>query len=123
VDRSGSTDVSPRPAPVSSGPGLVPVTEVLEQLLSVARRAGAEVTIDVRQGLAIRGELRRDDEQLLLQLAVRTVREIGGRRRRTTPTLDVRLGHRALEVAAVDRAAVPDLVRVAVEDPAIDLVG
>jgi hypothetical protein len=121
--RPWTTAPAPPPAPLPPPTGHTSVTEVLEQLLLVGRRAGAEVTIDVRQGAAIRGELRRQDEQVLLQLASRAVRDLGGRRRRATPTIEVRLGHRTLELATVDRAAIADVLRVPVQDPAIGLAG
>jgi hypothetical protein len=121
--RPRTTTPAPPPAPLPPPTGHTSVTEVLEQLLLVGRRAGAEVTIDVRQGVAIRGELRRQDEQVLLQLAARAVRDLGGRRRRTTPTIEVRLGHGTFELATVDRAAVPDVLRVPVQDPVIGLAG
>jgi hypothetical protein len=92
----------------------VPVTEVLEQLLLTASRGGADATIDVRGGPAIRGGLALEHERELNRLAARTVRELGGRRRRTAPSLAIRLDHDTLEVATVDRAGVHDVVRVPV---------
>jgi hypothetical protein len=95
----------------------VPVTEVLEGLLVVARRGGAEATIDVRGGPAIRGGVAPEHERELLRSAARAVRELGGRRRRTSPSIGIRLDHDGLEVATVDRAMVRDLVRVPVVPP------
>jgi hypothetical protein len=92
----------------------VPVTEVLEQLLLLASRGGADATIDVRGGPAIRGGIAAEHERELTRLAARTVRELGGRRRRTTPSLAIRLDHDTLEVAMVDRAGVQDVVRLPV---------
>jgi hypothetical protein len=92
----------------------VPVTEVLEQLLLLASRGGADATIDVRGGPAIRGGLAAEHERELDRRVTRAVRELGGRRRRTTPSLTIRLDHETLEVAMVDRAGVHDVVRVPV---------
>jgi hypothetical protein len=92
----------------------VPVTEVLEQLLLLASRGGAEATIDVRGGPAIRGGIAAEHEHELSRRAARTVRELGGRRRRTTPSLAIRLDHDTLEVAMVDRAGNQDVVRLPV---------
>jgi hypothetical protein len=92
----------------------VPVSEVLERLLLIASRGGADATIDVRGGPAIRGGLALEHERELDRLAARTVRQLGGRRRRTVPTLAIRLDHDTLEVATLDRAGVRDVVRVPV---------
>jgi hypothetical protein len=92
----------------------VPVSEVLERLLLIASRGGADATIDVRGGPAIRGGLVLEHERELSRLAARTVRQLGGRRRRTVPSFAIRLDHETLEVAMVDRAGVHDVARVPV---------
>jgi hypothetical protein len=95
----------------------VPLTEVLEQVLTLGRRGGAEVSIDVQDAPAIRGAIHPTDLHTLTRLAARAVRELGGRRRRVTPVLDVRVVGGALEVFAIDRAAAQDELRIAVSEP------